>query len=156
VAREGRADAFDFPRPMLDQPGYDFSFSGLKTAVAQTLSLHGPPRPGFSVADIAASFQQAVIGTLMEKTRRALEVTGARALSLGGGVACNHELRRRLGEICEDRGAILRVPSPRLCSDNAAMIALVGAWSLERGIASEPELDVAASLEESGLTLLPE
>jgi N6-L-threonylcarbamoyladenine synthase len=175
LAREGRDDAYSFPRPMLDQPGFDFSFSGLKTAVAQLLAGHGPPEPRAlaaghgppepraraaghgppepraRAADVAASFQRAVVDTLVEKTRRALETTGARALTLGGGVACNGELRRRLAEICGARGIALRMPSPRFCADNAAMIALLGAWSLARDGASDAELDAVASLEESGL-----
>jgi N6-L-threonylcarbamoyladenine synthase len=153
LAREGRADAHAFPRPMLDRPGCDFSFSGLKTAVHQALSGHaGPPYPRALAADVAASFQRAVVDTLVEKTRRALEATGARALTLGGGVACNRELRERLAGLCERHGAALRVPSPRLCADNAAMIALLGAWALEGGTAADAELDAVASLEDSGLT----
>ncbi len=152
LAHSGRRDAFDFPRPMLDQPGYDFSFSGLKTAVAMALRARGtPPYPRTLVADIAASFQAAATDVLVAKTVRAVEAVGARALTLGGGVACNRELRERLAPECARRGVAFRVPSPRLCADNAAMIALVGAWALARGEAPEPELDVVASLEESGL-----
>ena len=152
AAREGRADSFPFPRPMLDQPTYEFSFSGLKTAVALAIAPHGaPPYSRALVADIAASFQAAVIETLVGKTLRALDQVGARALNLGGGVACNRELARRLEEACRARDLSLRIPSPVLCSDNAAMIALVGAWNLERGTVVDPELDAIASLEESGL-----
>ncbi len=137
---------------MLDQPGHDFSFSGLKTAVTMALAPHGaPPYPEALTADVAASFQAAAIDTLVAKTTRALDQTRARALTLGGGVACNRGLRERLTAECARRGVALRVPSPRLCSDNAAMIALVGAWALASGAAPEPELDVVASLEESGL-----
>ena len=152
LAARGRRDAFDFPRPMLDQPGYDFSFSGLKTAVAIALAARGkPPHAETLVADIAASFQAAAIDTLVARTVRAVEACNARALTLGGGVACNRELRERLAAECARRGVEFRVPSPRLCADNAAMIALVGAWALARGDTPEPELDVVASLEESGL-----
>ena len=154
LAQEGRADAFSFPRPMCDRPGCDFSFSGLKTAVAHALASSGAgPHPRALVADIAASFQAAVIDTLVVKTLRAIESVHARALTLGGGVACNRELRRRLGVECETRGVSLRVPSPRFCSDNAAMVALIGAWSLQRGDVPDPELDAVASLEESGLPI---
>ena len=152
LAAQGRCDAFDFPRPMLDQPGYDFSFSGLKTAVAMALARHGaPPFPDRLVADMAASFQAAALDTLVAKTVRALDARGARALTLGGGVACNRELRERLAAECERRGVAFRVPSPRLCADNAAMIALLGAWTLARGEPADSDLDVVASLEESGL-----
>ncbi len=152
LAAEGRAGAFAFPRPMIDQPGFDFSFSGLKTAVAVELAAHpGPPYPRSVVADVAASFQAAVVDTLVARTVRALEATGAKALNLGGGVACNRDLRARLDIECRRRGVSLRIPSPRLCADNAAMIAQLGAWRLERGEGGDPALDAAASLEDSGL-----
>jgi N6-L-threonylcarbamoyladenine synthase len=152
LAAEGDAAAFDFPRPMLQQPGFDFSFSGLKTAVALALGAQaGPPWPRRLSADIAASFQAAVVDTLVAKSMRAVAETGARSLLLGGGVACNRELRRRLEAACAARGVALRIPSPRLCADNAAMVALVGAWSLARGASADAELDAVASLEASGL-----
>ena len=156
LALEGRASAHVLPRPMRGR-GYDFSFSGLKTAVSQLLASHGPPPyPRDLIADIAASFQEAVIDTLVEKTVRAVDETKAKAVTLGGGVACNQELRRRLAASFELLGISLRVPSPRLCADNAAMVALLGAWLLERGDAPDLELDAAASLEESGLPLSPD
>ena len=155
LAAEGHADAFDFPRPMLDRPGFDLSFSGLKTAVANVLRPHGePPYPETLVRDVAASFQAAVVGTLVAKCERALDATGARALNLGGGVACNRSLRAALAEMCaarRDPECALRIPSPRLCADNAAMIAWVGARRLARGERSGSDLDASASLEASGL-----
>jgi tRNA N6-adenosine threonylcarbamoyltransferase len=155
AAADGDATAFDFPRPMLHQPGLDFSFSGLKTAVVLALKPHGaPPYPARLTADIAASFQAAVLDTLVAKSLRAVGETGARALVLGGGVACNGALRRRLEAECGRLGVAVRVPAPRLCADNAAMVALVGAWSLAAGAASDPELDAVASLEESGLSVV--
>src|SRR5262249_49375961 len=153
LAAQGRRDAFDFPRPMLDRD-FDFSFSGLKTAVALALAARGePPYAPEVVADLAASFQAAAVAVLVAKTERALAHTGARALNLGGGVAANRELRARLAEVCEARGVTLRLPSMRLCADNAAMIALVGSWQLEAGVATAADLDAAASLEASGLGL---
>ena len=95
-----------------------------------------------------------MVDTLCAKTLRALDATDARALNLGGGVASNLELRERLGAACAPRGVAFRVPSPRLCADNAAMIALVGAWMLDRGEVSGPALDAVASLEDSGLPLV--
>jgi N6-L-threonylcarbamoyladenine synthase len=152
LAVQGRADAFAFPRPMLDRPGCDFSFSGLKTAVMVALKRYGdPPYEPALVADLAASFQAAVVDTLVTKCLRAIDQVGARALSLGGGVACNRALRARLTQACAERGVALRIPSPRLCADNAGMIALVGAWRLRRGEVAPPELDAVASLEASGL-----
>jgi len=151
LAALGNPAAFDFPRPMLDRPDFDFSFSGLKTAVALAAEADGPPpHPRQRLADLCASFQAAVIETLAGKTVRALEHVGARALTLGGGVACNRGLRARLAAECEARGIALRIPSPRLCADNAAMVALVGAWTLA-GDGGESSLEVVASLEESGL-----
>jgi len=151
LAAAGNPAAFDFPRPMLNQPGCDFSFSGLKTAVALAAAAQGPPPwPGAWIADVAASFQAAVLDTLAAKTRRALEQTGARALTLGGGVACNLALCLRLAGECARLGVAFRVPSPRLCADNAAMIAHLGARLITRGIPSA-DLRVVASLEESGL-----
>ena len=150
LAREGNPRAFDFPRPMLERPGLDFSFSGLKTAVAQTIDRHGAREPEF-VRDVAASFQAAMVETLVGRTLAALDQTGARALSLGGGVACNRALREALAGACQARGVALRIPSPRFCADNAAMIALVGTWMLAAGGTGEADLEVVASLEESGL-----
>jgi N6-L-threonylcarbamoyladenine synthase len=156
LAAEGNPAAYDFPRPMLDRPGYDFSFSGLKTAVAlEAEALGEPPYDPQRVADLCASFQAAVIDTLAGKTLRAAEEIGARSLTLGGGVACNRALRARLTLECEGRGIALRIPSPRLCADNAAMVALVGAWSLAAGPPSEEGLEVVASLEETGLSGVP-
>lgn len=150
IAREGRADAFRFPRPMLDRPGCDLSFSGLKTAVTVALAGHGaPPYPRALVADVAASFQAAVVESLVEKCARALEATGAKALRLGGGVACNSALRSALALRCEALGVALHIPSPRYCVDNAAMVAWVGARRLAAGEASPGELDAASSLEAS-------
>jgi len=154
LAGAGDATAFDFPRPMLHQPGLDFSFSGLKTAVALALAAHGaPPWPDALVADIAASFQAAVIDTLVARSMRAVATTGAQALLLGGGVACNRGLRLRLEAECARRGIALRIPSPRLCADNAAMVALIGAWSFARGATADAGLDAVASLEASGLPI---
>ncbi len=154
LAATGDRAAFDLPRPMLDRPGLDFSFSGLKTAVALVVADMGPPPwPQQKVADLAASFQAAVVDTLVAKALRAVDQVGARALTLGGGVAANRELRERLAAGCAERGIPLRVPSPRLCADNAAMIAQLGAWMLDRGDEPDPDLDVVASLEESGLEM---
>ena len=154
LAAQGNREAFAFPRPMLDRADLDFSFSGLKTAVALVVSnLGAPPHAEPLLADLAASFQAAVLDTLVAKSLRAVDRTGARALTLGGGVSANRELRERLAAGCAERRIPLRVPSPRLCADNAAMIALVGAWMLERGDASDTDLDVVASLEESGLPM---
>jgi N6-L-threonylcarbamoyladenine synthase len=104
----------------LERNDEDFSFSGLKTAVSLAVAPLGePPYPDATLADLAASFQAAVVDVLVAKALRAVEAHGARALTLGGGVACNRELRARLAEACASRGIPLRVPSLRLCADNA-------------------------------------
>jgi N6-L-threonylcarbamoyladenine synthase len=154
LAASGRSDAYSFPRPMLDRPGLEFSFSGLKTAVSNVLRPHGdPPYAEALVRDVAASFQAAMVETLVAKCVRALEATSAKALNLGGGVACNSSVRRALQVVCEARGVPLRIPSPRLCADNAGMIAWVGARRLARGERATDDLDAAASMEASGLLL---
>jgi N6-L-threonylcarbamoyladenine synthase len=154
LAGRGNREAFALPRPMLERANLDFSFSGLKTAVALLARRLGPPpHDEMLLADLAASFQAAVVDTLVGKTLRAVDQVGARALATGGGVAANRELRARLAAGCAERGIPLRQPSLRLCADNAAMIALVGSWLLDRGDEPDTDLDVVASLEESGLPM---
>lgn len=124
LAQQGRGDAIAFPRPMTDRPGLDFSFSGLKTAVSLAIA-QGKPH-----ADVAASFEQAVIDTLVIKIMRALNQTGLNRLVLAGGVAANRPLRARLAALMTERGGAAFYPPTPLCTDNAAMIALVAALRL--------------------------
>lgn len=121
LAREGDPSAIAFPRAML-YDGLDFSFSGLKTAVLHHVRDH----PEVSSADVAASFQAAVVDVLVAKAIRAAESVGARALALGGGVAANSLLRERFVTAGSDRGWTTFVPSRAMCTDNAAMIASAG------------------------------
>ena len=121
----GDPEAIRFPRAMMND-GLDFSFSGLKTSVIN----HVRKNPDVSAADVAASFQVAVVDVLVAKARRAAEQVGARGLVLGGGVAANSLLRERfLGE-CADAGIRGFLPSRAMCTDNAAMIAAVGWYRL--------------------------
>lgn len=123
LAREGDPRAFAFPRAMLHEPGFRFSLSGLKTAVRKSVEKHtlaGLPVP---VADVAASFQAAVVEVLVAKTVAAAEAEGLTTVALGGGVAANRALREALGAACARRGWRLSLPPLDLCSDNAAMIA---------------------------------
>jgi N6-L-threonylcarbamoyladenine synthase len=121
LARRGDPTAIAFPRAMRDQ-GLDFSFSGLKTSVMYHVRKH----PDADTADIAASFQAAVVDVLVHKTRRAAAEVGARGIALGGGVAANGALREAVLAACAADGIRGYVPSPAMCTDNAAMIAACG------------------------------
>jgi N6-L-threonylcarbamoyladenine synthase len=125
LARNGDRRAIAFPRPMRDE-GFDFSFSGLKTSVVNHVRKH----PGQRDADVAASFQEAVVDVLVTKALRAAEVTGASGACLGGGVAANSRLRERFVQACVGAGIRAFVPSRDFCTDNAAMIAAAGTWRL--------------------------
>ena len=123
AAREGDPHAFPMPVAMSREPGLDFSFSGLKTALAYVVRDLGEGELEPARADLAASFQAAVVGQLVAKADRALAGGGWEALALGGGVAANGPLRAAIGELCEARGVRLKLVAPELCTDNAAMIA---------------------------------
>jgi N6-L-threonylcarbamoyladenine synthase len=131
LAESGRSGRFEFPRPMLDRPGLDFSFSGLKTAAL--VALRGHARDESGRADIARGFQEAVVDTLAEKCRRALRATAHERLVIAGGVGANRALRQRLGEMVAGMGVRLYFPRPEFCTDNGAMIALAGAMRLAAG-----------------------
>jgi N6-L-threonylcarbamoyladenine synthase len=146
LAREG-ADRFRFPRPMLTD-GYDFSFSGLKTAVLH--AARASSDLAADRADLARSFQDAVLDVLVEKSARAVEETGHPIVVLGGGVACSQALSRRMA--ARLRGAArVAVARPRLNLDNAAMIARAGWFRRSRGERAGPELDADPSLPLPGL-----
>jgi N6-L-threonylcarbamoyladenine synthase len=122
LAGEGDPRAIAFPRALRDD-GYDFSFSGLKTSVITYVRKH----PDVGVADVAASFQEAVVDVLVTKARRAAREIGARGICIGGGVAANSVLRQRVTAVCAEEGIEAFVPSRAMCTDNAAMIG-VTAW----------------------------
>lgn len=157
-AADGGAGRFRLPRPMLsrrDLPGdpayYDMSFSGLKTAVARIAEqLEEEGALADAVDDLAADFQEAVVDVLAEKTRRAVEQTGCRRVVLGGGVARNSRLREGLAERLGSSGE-LYAPSPRLATDNAAMIAAAALFRLARGERSPWSLNAEAALAFPGL-----
>lgn len=123
LAREGNPLAFRFPVGMRGTESLDFSFSGLKTALAYAVRELGPEEVVARRADLAASFQRAVVDSLLLKLEQALEPTAARRVAIGGGVAANSELRARVAALCETRGLELKIPPRELCTDNAAMIA---------------------------------
>src|SRR5262245_9483679 len=126
LARTGDPDAIRFPRPMLDE-GHDFSFSGLKTAVVQYVRKH----PDADVADVAASFQAAIVDVLVEKLVGAAHDTGIETVVAGGGVAANSALRERLLDLAVNGDLRVVLPSIALCTDNAAMVAAVAHYRLE-------------------------
>jgi N6-L-threonylcarbamoyladenine synthase len=133
LAAGGDPARIPLPRPMLGRPGCDFSFSGLKTAVAHAAAKHGEARDR---ADIAAAFQASVAAVLADRTAHALAMLpGARTLVVAGGVAANATVRAALTAVAEQRGARLVAPPPRLCTDNAVMVAWAGIERLRLGMA---------------------
>jgi N6-L-threonylcarbamoyladenine synthase len=121
LADSGTADRFALPRPLKNQ-GLDFSFSGLKTALVYRCRELGPEVVAERRADLAASFQAAIVGQLVSKLKRALKRGDWEAVALGGGVAANAPLREAVGALCEEQGVRLKLVPLRLCTDNAAMI----------------------------------
>jgi len=131
LAKLGNAGAIAFPRPMIHDKNYDFSFSGLKTSVLYYLRDHGDDA-SLSQADVAASFQQAAVDVLVAKTIRAAKATGAKSVILCGGVAANKKLRSELGKASRKIGAQFFVPPFKYNMDNGAMIGLAGYMAHER------------------------
>jgi len=138
LARQGRADAFELPRPLLHKPNLDFSFAGLKTAVAVRLAKLPAPISDTQRADMAASVQAAIVDVLCAKSLRALQATGLKRLVVAGGVGANASLRQRLDADCRRIGARVHYPEPALCTDNGAMIALAAAMRWQGGLADTP------------------
>src|ERR1700678_3081370 len=145
LAETGRSGRFVFPRPMLDRPGLDFSFSGLKTAAL--VALRGRVLDDAIRADVARGFQEAVVETLAEKCRRALEATSHRCLVIAGGVGANRRLREGVARGGRTGGAELRFPRTEFCTDNGAMIALAGCLRLAAGMHRGGTIDVRANWE---------
>jgi len=148
AARHGDPTALQLPRTSPGKDSLDFSFSGLKTAVLyRTFGQDARPRdaitaePRVPVADVAASFQQAVVDVLVKTTLRAVQRTGVDAVMLGGGVAANTALREQLTEKAGRRRVTVRIPPKELCTDNAAMVAVSGYFRLEAGERDALDLD---------------
>jgi N6-L-threonylcarbamoyladenine synthase len=143
AAKDGDATAIDFPRGVVRDAAYSFTFSGLKTAVARWVEAKeraGEPVP---VNDVAASFQEAVADVLTARAVAACKERGVDTLVVGGGVAANSRLRALADERCDAAGITLRTPPPKLCTDNGAMVAALGALLVEREIEPSP-LDLPA------------
>lgn len=149
MARDGDPAAFSFPRAMLGE-GYDFSLSGLKTAVVRELRRLEAAGTAVDTADVAASFQEALVEVQVAKTVAAAADHGVEQVALVGGVAANSRLRGLMEEACTRRGLRLLVPAPALCTDNGAMIAAAGSTRLDAGERSG--FDVSA---DPGLALGP-
>jgi N6-L-threonylcarbamoyladenine synthase len=139
TARDGNPAAIDFPRGLTTSADwktrpYDFSFSGLKTAVARYLE----STPAYAKADVAASFQEAVVDVLLQKAVRACQESGIDRLVIAGGVAANSRLRHLAAERCERAKIALAIPEPGLCTDNGAMVASLGALMIAAGRPASP------------------
>ncbi len=133
LAAKGDAGAVAFPMPMASRKVLDFSFSGLKTALARYAQTEGIPETEQALADVCASFQRVIVESLVRKSLLACEQEGLDQLVITGGVAANRGLRARAQEACDERGIHLFVPPPISCTDNAAMIAMAAARRLAAG-----------------------
>lgn len=151
-AQRGNPQAVKFPRALLGEDSLDFSFSGLKTAVLYHVHGRGKTSGGLArlnerdMDDICASFSEAVVDVLVEKTLRAARKTAVRTVVLGGGVAANSRLRAKLGARCDAEGLALHLPPMRHCTDNAAMVAFLGGRLMERGLRADWRLSASANV----------
>jgi N6-L-threonylcarbamoyladenine synthase len=143
LAEGGRAGRYRFPRPMLDRPGLEFSFSGLKTAVLHAVR-ESPDAAARHGADIAFEVQEAIVETLVVKSMRALDEAGLDVLVVAGGVSANRRLRERLDAAARARGARVYYPRLEFCTDNAAMIAVAGLERLAAGERDGPGIRARA------------
>ena len=146
LAREGNKEAISFPRAMLEEGSLDFSFSGLKSSVLNYLNKMQMQGVQINKADVAASFQEAVVDVLCTKAIEGAEKTGSRVLCLAGGVASNTALRKELEERCLKRNICLKYPPAILCTDNGAMIASAGYYEFLKGRTSPLSLNAIPSL----------
>lgn len=146
VSREGNPDAIAFPRAKVGDSDYDFSFSGLKSAVLNYLNSCEMKGESFCQADVAASFQKAVVDVLTEHSMHAVESCGIKKFAIAGGVASNSALREALTKACEERGVTFYHPSPLLCTDNAAMIGAAGYYEYVKGVRHGYDLNAVPNL----------
>ena len=142
LALKGKKDAINFPRPLMKAPGYDFSFSGLKTAVIYYVKEMVKTKKPLELENICASFQQAVVETLVHKALTAAYQHGICRIAIGGGVAANESLRKELLLKAQTKKLSVYFPSKELCTDNAAMVAVVGYYKLKKGITESFDIDV--------------
>ncbi len=149
LSKSGDPKAIRFPRPSLSKHSFDFSFSGLKTAVVNFVKAHPEPEGGYEgsvVKDIVASFQEAAVEVLVKKTFQAAESEALKRVVLSGGVAANSRLRMKMEEEASRQKKKVYIPSSFLCTDNAAMVGVVGYESLKRGIRSPHSLNAFSTM----------
>lgn len=146
LAEQGDPTRVPFKRVYLERDGYDFSFSGMKTAVLNYVNHAVQTKEPLPIADVAAGFQEAVVDVLTEKAVRAAETLGEKRLVLAGGVGANTRLRIRLRERAEEKGLSLYMPDPALCTDNGAMIAVAGYYQYQKKGGDSLTLDAVADL----------
>ena len=146
VAKEGNAEAIVFPRAKIEDSLYDFSFSGLKSAVLNYLNSCEMKGESYVQADVAASFQKAVTDVLEEHSIAAVKAQGFRKFAMAGGVASNSALRAAMDEACRREGIELYYPSPILCTDNAAMIGVAAYYEFKNGVRSGLDLNAVPNL----------
>ncbi len=146
LSREGDPDAIEFPRASIEGAPYDFSFSGVKSAVLNYINGCKMKQIEYSEADIAASFQRAVVDVLVEHTMLAAKETGISKVAIAGGVACNTGLRKGMEQACAGAGYEFFLPPPALCTDNAAMIGAAGYYEFIRGVRHGLDLNAVPGL----------
>ena len=146
IAKEGNPEAIHFKRVYLEKDSYDFSFSGLKTAVLNYINTEKQAGREINRADVAASFQEAVMDVITEKAVEAVKASGMKKLALAGGVAANSRLREKLADLCEKEGIQLYRPHPALCTDNGAMVACAAYYKYKNGETDGLDLDASPSL----------
>lgn len=146
LAKEGNPDAIPFPRASIAGAEYDFSFSGLKSAVLNYINSCEMKGIVYNKADIAASFQKAVVDVLVEHAIKGVEQYGMKKLAIAGGVASNSAIRKAFKESCEGKGIAFYYPSPVFCTDNAVMIASAAYYDYKRGICHGYDLNAIPNL----------
>jgi N6-L-threonylcarbamoyladenine synthase len=146
LAKEGNPYAIAFPRAHIDGAPYDYSFSGVKSAVLNYLNQQEMRGEEVNKADVAASFQEAVVDVLATRAVAAAKAYGYKKLALAGGVACNSALRQKMEEVCGNAGIKVYYPEPILCTDNAAMIGAAGYYEYLKGTRHGLDLNAVPNL----------
>ena len=146
IAAEGNPEAIHFKRVYLEKDSFDFSFSGLKTSVLNYINHEKQAGREINRADVAASFQEAVMDVVAEKAIQAVKQTGMKKLVMAGGVAANSRLRGKLSALCEKEGIALYRPRPALCTDNGAMVACSAYYKYKSGQQGSLDMDASPSM----------